>query len=486
MIDIDFSTKRAKLALRFFTYGVMTLATIVLTIIVVLLALGYRLESNFNFSQGGLVQFRSSPNGAVVTIDGKKQSFRTPNKANLTAGIHTVGMSLAGYKDWNKTIELAPGELLWLNYTHFIPKTITTTTVREFDTITNALASPDHHWLLLQTSTEVPAFTLVDFSNEKKPEYTSIQLPDTLLTKKDNKIGTLSFVEWDLSSRYVLIKHQNGDTSEFIRFDRSKPNESINLTRMFSLNITDAHFSASNPNTLFAKTDDVLRRLDLAGTSASAALISGLKQFVVYGEDSIAFVSEQEKTTDSPATKQQIVGVYRHGKTTTLRALPLNQQAVIAYSEYYNHSYLAIGTTDSSTVDLLRDPSAGSGAKDNEVFAHLDLGAPVGSLSFSNNGRILLAQRDSAIASYDLETSRGYSAHLASSSPLHWLDDFHLWSEVNGQLTLAEFDGENRAAIAAFTPTLTVMPSNDGTLLFSFSRNTTGKFLLQASKLTVE
>lgn len=485
MVHIDFSSKRAQLALRFFTYGVMTLATIVLTIIVVLVSLGYRLESNFSFSQGGLVQFHSSPNGADVTIDGKKQNFRTPNKANLTAGVHTVRMSLAGYRDWQKTIELAPGELLWLNYTLFIPKMVSTTTIHEFDRVANALPSPDHHWLLLQTGNDQPEFTLVDFSNEKKPVYASVQLPDNLFTKKDNKIGTLTFEEWDLGSRYVLIRHQNGDVHEVIRFDRSKPDESVNLTRVFSLNIIDAHFSASNPNTIFAKTDDVLRRLDLGTTSVSAALVTNLKQFVVYGEDSIAFTNEQEKSTDNPALKQQVLGVYRHGKVSPIRTLPVDQQPRIAYTEYDNHSYLAIGSAADPTVDILRDPSL-SGSKDNEVFARLDLGVPVESLSFSNNGRILLAQHGAAFAAYDLEVARSYSAHLASDNSLHWLDNFHLWGDSSGRLTVTDFDGQNSNDVTAFDAALSTMPSSDGTLLFSFSKNqNSGKYLLQASKLTI-
>jgi hypothetical protein len=80
MFNPDLSSKRAKLALRFFTYGVMTVASAVLTAFLVFVALGYRLDKDFNFSQGGLVQFRSFPNSANVTVDGKVQNFHTPDK----------------------------------------------------------------------------------------------------------------------------------------------------------------------------------------------------------------------------------------------------------------------------------------------------------------------------------------------------------------------------------------------------------------------
>jgi hypothetical protein len=61
MFPISLKSKKAKLALRFFTYGVMTLATVLLTTLAVFYALGYRFNRDtFTFEQGGLVQFRSS------------------------------------------------------------------------------------------------------------------------------------------------------------------------------------------------------------------------------------------------------------------------------------------------------------------------------------------------------------------------------------------------------------------------------------------
>src|SRR5690606_25865776 len=107
MKKIDLSSKRAKLAIRFFTYGIMTLSTIVLTVVLIFVALGYRFDQrDLTFDQGGLVQFRSAPEGAAITIDGQRQSIKTPEKANLDAGQHTFGMDLTGYRPWQKTVSL--------------------------------------------------------------------------------------------------------------------------------------------------------------------------------------------------------------------------------------------------------------------------------------------------------------------------------------------------------------------------------------------
>lgn len=486
---IDLSSKRAKLALRFFTYGVMTVATIVLTVFLVFVALGYRLDKNFTFSQGGLVQFNSTPNNASVTIDGKLQSFRTQDKANLAAGPHSINMSLDGYHTWSKTVDLAPGQLLWLNYARLIPNSITTSTLKSYPSVAATLPSPDRHWLLMQMKSDEPVYTLVDYSDETKPQYTEFTLPDGLFTKKDGKYGTFKLIEWDLQSKFALIEHDNGDVTEFARVDRSKPADAVNLTKLFSLNVKEAHFSGSNANTIFAKTDDVLRKLDVNGPTASAALVTGLQDFTVYGEDTIAFTQLQEKTTGDQSTKQQIIGVFKGGKIMQAREVSASQPLRFAYNEYDNHSYLAVTEADGSTVDVIRDATSTGASKDTSVYATFNLGSHVDYLTFSSNGRMILAQHGNAFATYDIETAKTYTGTLAFGSDktpqLKWLDDYYLWSDDGGTLRLFEFDGTNEHDITGVTSGYDVMLSANGKQLLSVSRNaTTHDLTLQASKLT--
>lgn len=489
MFNIDLSSKRAKLAIRFFTYGVMTVATVVLTAFLVLVALGYRLDKNFTFSQGGLVQFNSTPDNASVTIDGKVQSFHTQDKTNLAAGQHTISMSLDGYHTWSKTVDLAPGQLLWLNYARLIPNSITTSTLKSYPSVAATLPSPDRHWLLMQMKSDVPAYTLVDYSDETKPQYTDFTLPDGLFTKKDGKYGTFKLVEWDLQSKYVLIEHDNGDLVEFARVDRSKPADAVNLTKLFSLNIREAHFSGSNANTIFAKTDDVLRKLDISGPTASAALVTDLQDFMVYGEDTIAFMQLQEKTTGDQNTKQQVVGVYKGGKVMQAHVAASGQPLKFAYNEYDNHSYLAVTEADGKTVDVIRDATTAGASKEANVFTKFNLGSPVDYLTFSSNGRMIVAQHGNTFATYDIETAKSYSSTLAFGSDktpqLKWLDDYYLWSDDGGTLRLFEFDGTNEHDITSVASGYDVMLSANGKQLLSVTHNTaTHDLLLQASKLT--
>ncbi len=489
MFTIDLSSKRAKLAIRFFTYGVMTVASVVLTAFLVFVALGYRLDKNFTFSQGGLVQFLSTPDSASVTIDGKLQGFHTPDKANLAAGQHTITMGLNGYHNWSKTVSLAPGQLLWLNYARLIPNSITTSTLKSYPSIAATLPSPDRHWLLTQMKNDEPTYLLVDYSDEAKPQYTDFTLPDGLFTKKDGKYGTFKLIEWDLQSKYVLIEHDNGDITEFARVDRSKPADAVNLTKLFSLNIKEAHFSGSNANTIFAKTDDVLRKLDVNGPTASAALVTGLQDFMVYGEDTIAFTQLQEKTTDDQNTKQQIIGVYKGGKIMQAREVSADQPVRFDYNEYDNHSYLAVTEGDGSTVDVIRDATSTGSSKETSVFTTFKLGTHVDYLTFSSNGRMIFAQHGNKFATYDIEIGKTYTGTLDFGSDktpqLKWLDDYYLWSDDGGTLRLFEFDGANEHDITSVTGGYNVMLSANGKQLLSIGRNgSTHELTLQASKLT--
>jgi hypothetical protein len=341
----------------------------------------------------------------------------------------------------------------------------------------------------MKLKADEPSYTLVDYSDETKPNYNDFTLPDDLFTKKDGKYGTFKLVEWDLQSKYVLIEHDNGDTVEFARVDRSKPADAVNLTKQFGLDIKQAHFSGSNANTIFVRTDDVLRKLDVNASTASATLVTGLRDFTVYGEDTIAFTQVEEKTTGDQATEQQLVGVYKGGKIMTARELGTSQTVKIAYNEYDNHSYLAVTEADSKTVDIIRDVTATGTSKEASVYAKMTLPSSVDYLTFSSNGRMIMAQHGNGFATYDLELAKTYTKTLAfgsdKTSQLKWLDDYYLWSDDGGTLRLFEFDGTNDHDITGVSTGYDVMLSANGKRLLSIGRSDMTKdVLLQTSKLT--
>lgn len=488
MIPFDSSSKRAQIALRFFTYGVMTLATIVLTTLAIFYAMGYRFNQNsLSFEQGGLLQFQSAPEGAQVYIDGKKQSYNTPGRANMPVGKHTVEMRLDGYKNWSKTIDLKAGQLLWLNYTRLIPQDLAVSSVRSFPSLTATLASPDRRWIALQELTNAPAITIADVGNEKEPKFSNITIPDATLTKKDGKLGKITIVEWDLGSRYLLLLHENAEVREYIRLDRSEPEKAVNISRVFRLPISEAHFAGSNPNVLFVKTDNILRRLDIGSSSASAALVADVSQFVVYGgDDVIAFVA---KRTAQGGQAQQVVGMLKGSKETLVRTTDADVPLKIAFTEYFRNYYFAV-SDGSGKVDVVLDPESNTSLDGTmNKLTTFDLGKPVQWLKFSNNGRMLVAGNGKEYANYDLELDITTPVTLSNVSaevtrPLEWLDDYHIWTDADSTLHTYEFDGQNNQNLGSVTPGFMVNLSQNGKSLFTIGKNTQNNtFELQSTRL---
>lgn len=491
MFPISLRSKRAQLALRFLTYGVMTIATVALTVLAIFYAMGYRFnQSSLVFEQGGLAQFRSFPDGATVVVNGSVQNFKTPGRANLTSGTHTVSMQLDGYREWRRTVSMAPGQLLWLNYTRFIPNSVTTVPMKTFPSIAGVLPSPDHRWMVLQEKGEAPAFTLADFNNEKDPVYTNIAIPDSKITKaSDGKYGLIGLVEWDLGSRYFLVHQQNGSTNDWLRVDRAKPEETVNISQTFKLNITDAQFAGSNPNIIYTKTDGVLRRLDIGGNSASAALVDGLESFEVYGDDTVSFVATRLATPNNAASAQKIVGVYKNGKETIAKRYPIDTPLKTAFGQYADHSFLAINKGDGN-VQIVRDPT--DGGKDMTDFGSFGMAKTIEWLKMSNNGRMVTAGAGNSVVTFDLELRRPYESNLAflgesGVRPMRWLDDFYLWSDMGDKLRIVEFDGLNEREITTIAPGYDITLSPTGKTLFSIGKNTvTNNYFLQGSQLVKE
>lgn len=88
-------------------------------------------ESAFNISMttiavtGGL-NITSNPQGARIFIDGKPQDpYVTPMVfTNITPGNHIIKLSLKGYKDYIKSIDIVPGQKISTNEPKIVPKEI--------------------------------------------------------------------------------------------------------------------------------------------------------------------------------------------------------------------------------------------------------------------------------------------------------------------------------------------------------------------------
>jgi hypothetical protein len=452
----------------YFTYGVMTTTVIIISTICIFLVLGYRFDfKKGEVEQGALLQFRSFPSAATITLDGQKLSFQTPGKRNVETGRHAVTMTEEGYQPWQKNFSVRPSELRWLSYARLIPSTIDTSSVKEYSSIADALPSPDRKWIALQAAPAMTDMEIADIRDGKKPLFTSFAIPTTAYTQKAGVVSTFSLVEWDFGSRYFIVKHVLGDMTEYLRVDRTDPANTVDLSTKLGVELTDIHFSGTSGNVFYALTKDgTIRKLDINAGTLSQPLLDNVLSFRLYRDSDIAY-------TRQPEVGKISAGVIIDDKPSRVAVFDASSPVLIDINEYYSDYYLAID--HGNTVDIYKSPESNQRQK----LVSFSTASPATWQRFSSNGRIIVVGSGTQFSSYDLETSEKFDVALPGTAsdptkPLQWLDDFYLVSTAGNEVRLSEFDGTNQHVISSGLEGQPVTLTDDGKFLFSLTRSQSG------------
>jgi len=472
--------KRKQLALRYFTYGVMSLAVILISTFCILWALGYRFDFlHRTVEQGALLQYRSFPTNAALTLDDGSLSFRTPGKSTVSDGKHSVTMNLEGYREWSKAVDVTAGELRWLNYARLIPSTVTTSSLKDFSVISGSLPTPDRKWMAVYTEPEKAELTIADLRDPAKIAYQTIALPGESFTTVAAQPHHFSLVEWDFGGRFLLVKHTTGDHIEFIRIDRTAAAPPINITTKLNFPITDIHFSGTSGNIFYAQDNTDLRRLDIAAGTISQPIATGVSRFVLYKTDTVIYTSNKDDTRK--------VGVYTDGQETAkaVREYDVTQPVLADITEYFSDTYAAIAR--GTQVEIIKNPQDKTTV--SKSYTSFTVPTSVQWLRFSNNGRFVVAGNGTQYVTYDLETKETFAVNLPGTptdptKPLQWLDDYTLVSTADGNIRFSEFDGGNQQVITDSEPGFPVTLTPDQEFLISVTRTSSG-FSLQSSRMVI-
>lgn len=469
---------RRAVAMRFFTYGAMTIATIIGVIICISWAMGYRFDlRSGQLSQVALLQFNTFPTGAVVDVNGTRLTARTPTRSNIKTGETKVQMSLQGYRNWSKTVSALPSSVRWLDYVRLLPQNIQTDSVKTFATVDDILQTPNRKWAMLMTDDAKGALSLVDLGDPKNPKFTDVNLDRDVISDGDDQ--SYKFVEWDSGSRFLLIEHKYGDKTEHLEYDR-QDKDWRNLTRDFGMDLTDPHFSGTNGDVIFAITGTDLRKIDYGNKSISAPIASNVTGYVLYSNSRIAFTTKQ---TAGGKTKQT-VAIYDDGEVKTIKSYNDDTAMRIDFSRNNDVDYLAVAREE--TVAVYPDPLDNSSHGPDEKSKDKDtayLSSPGGMdwMEISDNGRFVMAGKGHKVVVYDVETTENYSFEMELEGEPKWLDDYHLLDVRDNTITMVEFDGQNAEHIV--TGDLPAFLSADNKYLFSLD-TISGGTVLQRSGMT--
>jgi hypothetical protein len=456
------------------------MVTIIITIVALIVAflLGFRFNiSKGNIEQYAFLQFSSTPSGAVVTIDGKTVSSKTPNKDSAPSGKHDIVMWRDGYETWKKTVDLKSGTLNWLNYALLVPKKLTVEPVVKYTSLAASLASPEGRSMIILENSNQPTFNLVDLSSDTIKS-TNLTIPVTAYS--DAAVFGLSHTfqidKWDNGGRYLTIKHTYGDEFEWLVLDTQDVASTKNITKTLNITTSKILFSGTSGNLFFAlDSAGDIRKINLADGNLSRPLVSGVTDFNLYETNLITY------NKVDPVGKQT-VGLYQDGdeKSYDLRSIEANKgtQLKITIARYFNEDYVAI--SDGKKIDILSGsyPNTANGdAASLKVISSFSVDQDVQNLSFSPSSEYVFVQSGAYFASYDLEYKALKSSTIegdGATPTFKWLDDNYIWSDRDEKLTIREFDGENIHFINQVVIGQSVVITHNGRYIYSFNKSDVG------------
>ncbi len=456
----------------------MTLLVCVIVSGLVLVILGFRFDiTKGQLQQDAIVQFATIPSGASVSIDGKAVNAKTPAKTALTPGEHAFSMVRDGYQPWSKTVSAKAGVLTWLNYALLVPKSLPLQSVAAYPTVDASLASPTGHTMLVQQKASEPSFQVVDLTSDDIKS-TTVTIPQAVYSEATTAGVTHAFIlkEWDQGGRYVLIQHTYGDKSEWLVLDSQNGAASRNITTTFDVALSDAHFSGTSGNILFALSSGDVRKLDLSAGTISRTLASNVTSFSLFKTNIITYIG-----TGRSGTNERVVGMYRDGDTnpeilrttTSSSSVPL----FVATTHYFNDDYIAIAEGQKVDITIGSYPTSSNDTTSLKAFASYTLSAAAERLEFSPTGQFVLTQSGTTMTSYDMEYHTLATSSIEGNgqlSHLKWLNDNYLWADRGGSLTIREFDGANVHTINPLVSGQDAVLTENGRFLYSFGTTTTG------------
>lgn len=462
------SSQRKQLLQRIGVYSLMTISVIGLVTLLIFFTLGYRYNQNEGVVQTGLVQFGSKPSGAQVTIDGQNFDARTPSKASLEAGSHTIAMQRDGYRQWQKSIDVVGGAVLWLNYARLIPTELEPENVADFSTVSSTAVSPDAKWMLVAEDPTKATLQLIDLT-KTTIEPTKLTIPaNAYSVTEEGQTHRFTLGQWDPNSRYVVVEHFYGDKREWLVVDTRDTAASQNMTRLVGVDAAKLSFGNSD-SVLYAQIGGVVRRIDRGNATLSRPLVENVADFSLYGDDTIIFTRH---SSNEPGKRD--VGYYRIGenKTYEVGSYRDNQGAMarMAIAQYFGDTYMAISRD--GKVDILTG-SLSEPSSEWQKVGSLNLPAAQ-HLSIVTAGRFVIAQNGATYGVYDLELKKSTITKLQGTGDvtkeLRWLDGYTIWSDRGGNLRLYEFDGANQQEIMKVVPGYNVTLNPDGKYLYGITK----------------
>lgn len=433
-------------------YVLIAIALLLLTVILLFVAYGFGLQ-NGKVIQSGLLFLSSSPNPAQIYINGSRYSSDTNTKLVLQEGTYKFTLKRAGYRDWQRSIEVDGGTVESYAYPFLFPASLTTNTAHAYAAAPALTTeSPDRHWLLVERPDAFGSFDLYDLTNPKK-QPVDITIPSNLLATV-NGTQNLQLVAWADNNDYLLLKHTYETNTEYILLRRSNPADSVNLTKTLNLPLVNTDIRLRNN-----KYDQYLvwdtATHDLSRTSLGAPTLApylkNVLAYAPYGDNTVLYV-----TPDPIEASKVDMTLYDGSKSYIIRQSAVSPAYLLDIASYSGDLYVAASSSSEGTAFVYKNPT------DQISSSQLGVAVPVQVfrikdptyVSFSTTAQYVVFESGTRIAAYDAENQQGFDFTMpdtldAPQAHAEWMDGAHLDLVSKGQIVVMDYDGQNRQVLVS-------------------------------------
>jgi hypothetical protein len=427
----------------------MAIAALALGGIMLMVAMGYRVNTDWGLERSGLVQIYSTPTGATVTIDGKKLSTKTNISRTLDDGKHHVVITRPGYDSWRKDVNIRPGMVSRLTARLF-PIDFTSEEVDKFEmTGRLSLSTGEQYGLLFNNTTK---WALLDFrGNDYKQtaidvaEMFEVKAPvATVGAEAETDLivaGKIEVAGWSRNSERVIIKRTLDGKIEWFVLNVSNLKESVNVSKLFLMDFENMIGSNNSGSQMFALENGHIRMIDLSRKTISAVLVDKVEEVSVF-ESGLAYIA----TADEEGVRE--IGVYLDGEAgaTKISEIDAEGDVRIMTGEYLGDKLLVYSVGAQIRAFSGNWPHFGSDNSMMNIISEELPFTPGSKLAFSDENRFLKIENgaDKQVLVFDFDEFEAIERYsLERIGNLSWLDGYLLFSKNDSELAVMDYDGEN-------------------------------------------
>ena len=485
--------KRAHLRRLYIGYGLMAVALITGTFILVFAAYGYDIDRKTGgVIQNGLITIDAHPESAEIIINNVPRGT-TADRLVLPAGEYDVTLRREGYRSWSHKVSLEGSTIEQLAYPFLFPNVLNAKNLQQYPVVPSMISeSPDKRWLLLKSPSSPSAFDLVDLTNSKNPLIT-VSLPNTILTEAEGE-HIFEAVEWSKDNVHLLVKHVFNGGQEFIMLDRNNALNSLNITKLFvDQQFTSVSMRDKKADQLYLF-DMNASTLDTADTQTKTVvpILTQVLRYKSFQADTIAYVKSPAVTSPNNVENVEL-HLRQNGQDHLIRTLPISDNYLLDMAQFNGNFYAVAGGSKDGRTYVYKNPLSDLKRRPAIIpqpFRVLIVPSAE-YVSFSSNTRFVAVQQANNFAVFDIETARQFRYISSIDIPAHqkatWMDGHRLSAVSGGFVHIFDFDGTNSQKLVPGLPAYQPFFDRDYTAMFVLApvANSAEKSVLTRTELKV-